>query len=356
MEPLQLALFLAGPLLLVVGAELLVRGAARLAAAAGLSPLVIGLTVVSYGTGTPELAVSLRAGLAGTGDIALGNIVGSNILNILLVLGLTATIAPIAVQGRLLRTEVPLMIGASLLTLGLALDGSLSRLDGAILLSGIIAFTVYALRSGKHFEQDKPASTTPIAIDVILRSVLSIAIGLAALVLGGDWIVDGAVAIARRAGVSELMIGLTIVAIGTSLPEIATSLIAVIRGQREIAVGNVVGSNLFNLLAVLGLTAAVIPGGIDVPRAAASFDLPVMVATAAACLPIFYRHGRIERWEGALLLGFFVAYLSYLGLVAAGQPISRQFGQAMLYFVLPLTAITLVALSVTYARRRPEAG
>ena len=351
MEPLDVARLVAGPALLVVGAELLVRGSARLAAAVGLSPLVIGLTVVSYGTGAPELAVSLSAAWADRGDIALGNVIGSNILNVLLVLGITAIVAPLVVQRRLVQSEVPFMIGASLLTLAMAADGVLSRIDGAVLVAGVIGFTLVALRLGKRFEAPAEAHVeAPVPIELTMRLIAMVVVGLALLVLGGRWIVDGAVAIARGFGISELVIGLTIVALGTSLPEVATSLIAAVRGQREIAVGNVIGSNIFNLLAVLGTTVVVVPDGIVVARSALVFDLPVMVAAAAVCLPIFFTHGRIDRWEGGLLLATFAAYLAYLALRGMQHPWLPSFAWAMVTFVLPLAGVALATSVLAYQR------
>lgn len=348
MDWMVLALFVLGLVLLVAGAEVLVRGAAKLAAAVGISPLVIGLTVVAFGTSAPEMAVSVQSALSGQAgaDLALGNVIGSNIFNILLILGLSATIAPLVVSQQLVRTDVPLMIAASVLVFILALDGTISRWNGALLFAGIIAYTGFAIVQGRkegkaaaEFEQeygDKPRGAA-----AMLLNLAYIVAGLVLLVLGSNWLVDGAIAIARAFGVSELVIGLTIVAAGTSLPEVATSVMASLKGERDIAVGNVVGSNLFNLLCVLGLASMVAPAGINVAPSALSFDLLVMMAVAVACLPIFFTGYSIARWEGLLFLAYYVAYTLFLILTATGNAFLATFSGAMLFFVIPLTVLTL---------------
>ena len=357
MDVITLVLFITGIILLIVGAESLVRGASRLAAAIGISPLVIGLTVVAYGTSAPELAVTLQSALAGQANIALGNIVGSNIFNVLLVLGLSATIAPLVVSKQLVRLEVPLMIGRSLLVLLLGLDGRISRLDGLALFAGAIGYTVFVIRQSRresragntavgNQEQSERKQPWPVQVGLIV-------IGLGLLVLGSRWLVDGAIGFARLLGVSELIIGLTIIAAGTSLPEVATSVIASIRGQRDISVGNVVGSNIFNIVAVLGLASILSPAGISVPAAALGFDIPVMIAVALACLPVFFTGREISRWEGWLFLVYYGAYTLYLLLDAAQHDALPVFNVVMLAFVLPLTAITLIVLFIR-ARPGPE--
>jgi cation:H+ antiporter len=346
----------AGFVLLVAGAEALVRGASRLAAAFGVSPLVIGLTVVAYGTSTPELAVSAIAAAEGTTDIALGNAVGSNIFNVLLILGLSAAIAPLLVSQALVRRDVPLMIGVSILAWLLALDGGIGRIDGAVLLGGIIAYTVFLVRqsrrgSGTREPQNvAAASDEPARLRGTLMNVVWVAVGLGLLVAGSNLLVDGAVAVARSLGVSELIIGLTIVAAGTSLPEVATSVLASLRGQRDIAVGNVVGSNIYNILGVLGLSAVLAPGGLPVSAAALGFDVPVMIAVAVACLPIFFTGRMIARWEGVLFLCYYVAYTAYLVLAAAEHDALPLFSTTMLVFVIPLTVVTLLVISWRAAR------
>ena len=339
------ALLALGLALLVVGAEALVRGASRLAASVGIPPLVVGLTVVAFGTSTPELAVSVQSAAAGQADLALGNVVGSNIFNVLFILGLSALIAPLVVSQQLVRLDVPLMIGASVLLLLLALDGRIGRFEGLLLFGGIVGYTGFlirqGLRSGGGGQEDELEGGGSLPANLGW-----IAVGLLSLVLGSRWLVNGSVEIARTLGVSELVIGLTILAAGTSLPEVATSVMASIRGARDIAVGNVVGSNVFNILAVLGLSSAVAPDGIEVVRSALVFDIPVMIAVAFACLPIFFSGYRIARWEGLLFLGYYVAYTTYLVAHAVDHPVLSEFRAAMAIFVLPLTAVTLGVVGV----------
>ena len=347
------ALLLAGLALLVAGAELLVRGASRLALRFGISPLVIGLTVVAFGTSAPELAVTVQSGLAGQSGLAIGNIVGSNIFNVLLVLGVSAVITPLVVSQQLVRLDVPLMIGAALLLWLLALDGRIGLLDGLLLSAGIVAYTAFAIWQGRkegeaikaeyaqEFGGGKSTWLGRLPVQVAL-----IVGGLALLVLGAHWLVTGAVAIARSIGVSEVIIGLTIVAAGTSLPELATSLMAAIRGERDIAVGNVIGSCLFNLLSIVGIAALVTPGGLEVAASLLRFDIPVMVAVALASLPIFATGHLIARWEGVLFLGYYAAYVAYLILEATQHDALPAFSSAMLAFVLPITVVTLTVLLV----------
>lgn len=356
MSPTVMALFVLGLILLVGGAELLVRGASRLAARFGISALVIGLTVVAFGTSAPELAVSIKAGLAGQADIALGNVVGSNILNVLLILGLSALITPLVVSQQLIRLDVPLLIGASVLLLVMALDHRVSGFDGMLLAAGVVAYTVFALRQSRKESASVQAEYTQKFGDSGIATgrgqlplqIAFIVVGLALLVLGAHWLVGGAVAIARIFGVSELIIGLTIVAAGTSLPEVATSIVAALRGERDIAVGNVIGSCLFNILAIAGIAAMVTPGGLEVASALIRFDIPVMIAVALACLPIFATGHLIARWEGALFLGYYAAYVLYLILASTQHAALPAFNTAMLGFVLPLTVVTLIVLLVRH--------
>lgn len=351
-----LLFFSAGLVLLIAGAESLVRGASRLAAQWGITPLVIGLTIVAFGTSAPELAVSIQSGLSGQGDLALGNVIGSNIFNVLFILGIAALIAPLTVSVQLIRLDVPIMIAASLLTLVLGWNGVISRLDGSILFLGMVVYTGYMIYASRHGQISSPEPETPGAATSEAKpwwvNTLLILAGLGLLVLGSRWLVEGAVAFARMLGVSEMVIGLTLVAMGTSLPEVVTSIIASLRGERDIAVGNVVGSNIFNLLSVLGVAGMVAPEGIPVNAAELSFDIPVMIAVALACLPIFMSGGRISRGEGALFLGYFFAYTLYLLLANAQHDMLPLFSRAMLYFVVPLTLITLAILLFSALRRR----
>jgi cation:H+ antiporter len=347
---LSIVLLIVGLLLLITGAEALVRGASALAAAAGITPVVIGLTVVAFGTSAPELAVSLQASLSGKADIALGNVIGSNIANILLILGIAGLIAPLAVTRQLIRVDVPVMVGASLLLLMMTRTGLLSTGEGALLVTCLVAYLVLQFRLGRSgagdVEQLEGHPRWFAAGGLVLG-------GLLLLVLGSRWLVEGAVVISTTLGVSQLVIGLTIVAIGTSLPEIATTVLAAIRGERDMAVGNVIGSNIFNILSILGISAVVAPGGIPVARAAIVFDLPVMVAVALATLPIVLTGQRIGRWEGALFLAYYFAYVLYVVLAATQHDAMDDRGGVMVFFVLPLGVLTAVALvGGTYRRRR----
>ena len=354
MNALTLVLFLVGIGLLLVGADLLVRGASRIALAAGVSPLVVGLTVVAFGTSAPESAVSVKAALAGQADIAYGNVVGSNVFNVLFILGLSALVAPLLVDRQLLRRDVPVMIGSALLLPALALDGRIGRLDGVLLFAGILAYTAYSVVASRReaaARREAGPHEPPEPIGSPWMSLLLVLGGLGMLVLGARWLVDGAVAMARSFGVSELVIGLTIVAAGTSLPEVATSVLASIRGQREIAVGNVVGSNVFNALCVLGLAGLVAPAGVAVAPQALAFDTPVMIAVSVACLPVFFTGHGISRREGALFLFSYVAYATFLVLKATASPALPTFQNAMVFFALPLTVLMLAVLTAQALRR-----
>ncbi len=344
--------FVLGLILLVAGAELLVRGASRLALAVGISPLVVGLTVVAFGTSSPELAVSLQSAASGRADLALGNVVGSNIFNVLFILGVSALIVPLLVARQLVRQEVPVMIGASLLLWAMASNGAVGRAEGLLLVLLLLAYTVFLVRQSRRRQQGgdaglSDATTAPAAgwERHPAMQLLLIAAGLGMLVLGATWLVDAAVRFAQYLGVSELVIGLTIVAAGTSLPEVATSIVAAVRGQRDIAVGNVVGSNVFNILGVLGLASLASPAGIQVAPSVLAFDLPVMLAVALACLPIFFTGHLIARWEGGLFLGLYAAYMAYVLLAAQQHDALQPYSALMAMAVLPLVGLTLAVVA-----------
>lgn len=355
-------LFLSGLALLVLGAEALVRGASKLALALGISPLVIGLTVVAFGTSSPEMAVSVQAAVSGRDDLAVGNVVGSNIFNVLFILGVSALIVPLVVDRQLVRQEVPIMIGVSMLLLALSLNGRVSFGDGVVLVSLLIVYTIFLIVQSRR----QACANAPLAPAEIPGStakwdrhwtvqVLLVIGGLMLLVLGARWLVEAATIFAKHLGVSELVIGLTILAAGTSLPEVATSILAAIRGQRDIAVGNVVGSNTFNILGVLGISAIAAPAGLAVAPAILAFDLEVMIAVAIACLPIFFTRHLIARWEGALFLALYVAYTAYLIMAAQSHDALEPFSTVMLYSVLPLIALTLIIVSWRELRARRHA-
>jgi len=312
----SLFFFIAGLILLIAGAEALVRGASKLAVLVGISPLVIGLTIVAFGTSSPELAVSVIAGLSGNADISLGNVVGSNIFNILFILGISASITPLVVSRQLIRFDVPVMIAVSILVFIFGLDGKIRRVEGIILFVGIVSYTVFLIYKSrkltKEHENSPPLQGEGHKPQMYLLYSVLILLGFFLLILGSRWLVNGAVIIAKTIGISELIIGLTIVAAGTSLPEVATSVVATIRGERDIAVGNVVGSNIFNILAVLGLSSIAALDGIKVSSTALHFDIPVMIAVAVICLPVFFTRNLISRWEGMFLLGCYGGYIAYL--------------------------------------------
>ncbi len=344
--------FIPGLIALIVGAELLVRGASKLALSFGISPLVVGLTVVAFGTSSPELAVSVQSAWSGRVDIALGNVVGSNLFNVLFILGVSALITPLVVHRQLVRQEIPLLVGASLLLWALAADGGISRWDGLIFVGLLLGYTVLVIRqSRRETAADREAGGDVPAMDEQAWDrhwgvqILLVVAGLALLILGSNWLVDAAVTLARQWGMSELIVGLTIVSIGTSLPEVATSVMAALRGERDIAVGNVVGSCLFNILAVLGVSASIAPSELLVPPSMPAFDIPVMVAVTVACLPIFFTGHLIARWEGGLFLAYYIAYTAYLILDATGHDAQAGFSMVMIGFVLPFTAVTLLVLA-----------
>jgi cation:H+ antiporter len=350
--------FLLGLAALVVGAEALVRGASKIALSLGISPLVVGLTIVAVGTSSPEVAVSVGAVLNGNTDIAVGNVVGSNILNVLLVLGIGALIAPLAVHSQLIRQEVPIMIGASLLLVVLIVDGRLGRLDAlllAVLMVGYMTFLVVQSRAEGKELRDEYA-------DVVCRpgewdshwavQTLLIVVGLGLLVLGSDWMVDAAVAFARVMGVSDLVIGLTVIAVGTSMPEIAASIMAAVRGERDIAVGNVIGSNTFNILGCLGISGLMSGEGLSIAPAVLNFDLWVMVAVAVACLPVFIAGREIGRGKGLMFVGYYAAYVAYLILGAQQHDALDEYSAIMIGFVLPITIVTLVAILIRGQKQR----
>jgi cation:H+ antiporter len=348
---MNILLFLAGLVALVVGAELLVRGASKLALSFGISPLVVGLTIVAMGTSAPEVAVSVGAVLDGKTDIAIGNVVGSNIFNVLFILGLSALIVPLVVNIQLIRQEVPIMVGISLLLVVLGLDGKLSMYDGGLLFGLLLAYTAFlVIQSRKETlaaQQEFVEEVTPAepgAWDSKLPAQLAlIAAGLAALVLGSEWLVTASVAFAKALGVSDLVIGLTIVAAGTSMPEVATSITAAIKGERDIAVGNVVGSNTFNILGCLGISSLVSGDmGLGMAPSLMAFDIWVMLAVALACLPVFMTGREIARWEGAVFLIYYIAYVAYLILAAQQHDLLAPYSMVMMSFVVPLTVITLV--------------
>lgn len=300
---------LLGLVLLVAGAESLVRGSSAIAKRLGLSELLIGLTVVSFGTSAPELAVSLRSALGGNDAVALGNVIGSNIFNIFVILGVSAAITPLAVHFRVLRQEMPVLVVATFVFAALLhFGGGVGRLVGIVFFLALVAYTVRMVRVER-----RTAAGTPVSLDGLevpsLRlpvAIFYVVVGLGLLILGANWLVDSAVTIARGLGVSEAIIGLTIVAAGTSLPEVAASVVAALRKSADLAIGNVVGSNLFNILCIVGVTASVHPlsaAGIS------PVDLGAMLLALVALIPLAWTGAKLTRWEGLVLLGGYGVYL-----------------------------------------------
>jgi len=344
---------LAGLALLLVGAELLVRGASAIAASLGVPALLIGLTVVAYGTSAPELAVSVGASLAGRPELAVANVVGSNVFNILAIVGLSAFVAPLLTPAPVVRREIPLMLLATLAAMALGADGRVGRVEGLALLAGLAWITVLSIRGARAEAAAAPAPAAKAqraAGRHLLVAAVQVAVGLGLLVVGARWLVASASGIAAALGVGELVVGLTIVAVGTSLPELATSLVAMARGQRDLAIGNVVGSNVFNLLGILGLSAAAAPTGLAVAAQIGAFDAWVMLGAAAVLLPMAWTGGAIVRWEGALLLLGYVAYLIAVVQIALAAWAPPTAGWSAAVVALPVGALLLVAAS---RRRRP---
>lgn len=309
-----------GIVALIAGAELIVRGGVQVAARLGVPPIVIGLTIVAIGTSTPELAVGVKAALGGAGSLAVGNIAGTNIVNILLILGGSALIAPLALDTQTIRFDLPIMTVVALTLLAMAWDGALTRTEGAVLLAAACAYTVAIVvaagresRSTKaQFAREYEAPRHQRPADDTLRGAAALLAGIVVIVLGSDWLVDGAVAFAQAAGVSDAFIGLTIVAIGTSTPELATTLVGTLRNNRDIAIGNLLGSSIYNILLILGVTTLAPSMPLQIEPDLARIDIPVMTAVALACIPVFRSGQHISRTEGALFVGAYLVYVLYL--------------------------------------------
>jgi cation:H+ antiporter len=346
MEPGLLVALIGGAALLVGGAELLVRGASRIALAAGVPSLVIGLTVVAFGTSAPELAVSVGASLADEPGIAVGNVVGSNIFNVLLILGVSALVVPLAVQSQLVRLDLPVMVAASVVLIVLAFDGTVGRGEGVLLMAALFVYTTALIVKGRRQTAAAPAADSAVrrhraGTRALLTAAVFAVAGLVLLVAGSRWFVRGAVDLALLLGVSDVVIGLTIIAAGTSLPELATSVLASVRGERDIAIGNVVGSNIFNILGIAGLCSVLTPGGLSVAPSILAFDLPVMLAAAVLALPIFISGMSISRGEGLLFLSFYAAYVTYLLLRSTQHDALTSFTLFTAAILVPATILVL---------------
>lgn len=312
------AWFVVGLAALVAGAEVMVRGATKIASRLGISAIVVGLTVVAIGTSMPELAIGVVAASEGTGALAVGNIAGANVINLLFVLGLSALMLPLAIEMRTLRFELPVMAVAAVLLMILAFDGVLSRVDGMILVVCAVVYTFAVIQAARRetrdaaaeFVQAYPADTTG-GRSTALHVVMMVG-GIAIIVLGADRLVDAAVGIAGGFGVSDALIGLTVVAIGTTAPELVTTVVSTLRGDRDIAIGNLLGSSIYNILLILGITCLIPAHGLELPSALVRIDIPIMVAVTLACIPIFISGRRVHRGEGAAMVCAYVAFLVFL--------------------------------------------
>jgi len=340
-------------IVMVIGAELLVLGASRLATMLGVSQLMIGLTIVAFGTSAPELVVSIKGALTNHSDLVIGNCVGSNIFNILFIIGACAAIAPLVVTKQLIKLDVPIIIASHFLFLFVGLDGEIDRFDALILLTCFAlyySFVIYKNLQETPSTKDINSADASKEISTYttfeaIKQIGFITSGLILCILGAGWALDSSVMMARILGVSELVIGLTIVSIGTSLPEVVTSIVATIRGQRDLAIGNVVGSCIFNILGVVGLAVLISPEGITVAPSVLTFDLPVAIIASIACLPIFFTGYKISRWEGFVFLFYYTAYISYLILQAQHHDAIPMFNIAILWFAIPLSTLTLAVIT-----------
>lgn len=352
-------LIVGGLAALTAGGEFLIRGSSALAAAAGISPLVIGLTIVAFGTSAPELVVSLSSALKGNADIAVANVVGSNNFNVLFILGICALLAPLRASSQLVRLDVPLMVLASLLFLFLGMNGHISRAEGIGLFALLVAYTTLLVTKSraetkaikKEFTQEFGNGRSK-NLKAVTKNLFLVLIGLGLLVLGGNWLVDGAVDLAKRFGISDAIIGLTIVAIGTSLPEVATSILATMKGERDIAIGNIVGSNIYNILAITGLTSAIATNGLSISEDLMQMDIPIMIGTSICCLPIFAKM-KIARWEGFLFFSSYVLYTIYLILKASEHSFLSSYKQGLILFALPAVATSILVITYQASKKRP---
>lgn len=336
--------FLIGLCLLVFGADLLVASASRLAAAFKISPLVVGLTVVAFGTSAPEMAVSIQAAISGQDNIVIGNVIGSNIFNVLFILGLTAIICPLVVSSQLIKLEVPLLIILSFILYMFGIGGVISQFEGAMLFLGLIIYTsVIIYKSKKENQELSEEGDHRVNKHFWIKNISLTILGLGLLVFGSDLLINNVIIIARNFNVSEEVIGLTVVAAGTSMPELVTSIMAAFRGKVDVAVGNILGSNIFNILGVTGLASLINANGCKVSNAIETFDLPVMIAVSIICLPIFITEKTISRLEGITLFIFYCAYSVYLVLVSRGVTGDvDKFKATMVYIVIPLILVFFV--------------
>lgn len=355
----SIAVLIAGLIMLSLGGDMLVRGAASLAERTGMSRMLIGLTIISIGTSAPEFAISAYASWLGKTDIALGNIIGSNIFNVLFALGFAAIITNLHIRRKTNMLDVPIMLGISVLAYVMSFTGMINRWHGLTLFAVFIGFNIFLI----IYERKHPQEAAEIASETstVLKKRLSIPMililllaGFALLTIGSKVLVKGAVDLARLMHLSELIISLTIVAIGTSLPEAITAIIAAMHDETDMAVGNIIGSNIVNISGVLGLSAILAPHGVPVAAEVLRFDFPVMLAASFACLPIFYTGHMVSRGEGFVLFAYYILFLGYVVLRAIQHPSLALYDDALLYFCAPLTILTACIYSYREHKLRKD--
>ncbi|SMO53814.1 calcium/sodium antiporter [Gracilimonas mengyeensis] len=361
---MSIVFFIIGLVLLITGAELFLNSVDKFGIAWRISPLIMGLTVVAFATGAPELAISLQAAADGQPDLVLGNIIGSNISNILLILGITGVLAPLAITNKVIKRDIPMVLAASVLMYVLAMDGWLTPLDGFIILAALVAYSMFIYFQIKSDRKKNTGEDLSNAAQEILKGsptwfytkyLFLLLGGLVMIVAGSRLMVDAAVTIAEVLGVSELIIGLTIVSIGTSLPEVATSLSAARKGDSDTAIANVLGSNLYNILLTLGLTIVIAPGALSVSAEAIRFDMPVMIIVVVACLPLFWPGKELGRAEATGFLLYYASYLGYLVLLAMGHAVVDTFELVMIWGIIPLTILLIIVKFVMDLRDKKMA-
>ncbi len=353
---MTLLMFLVGLVGLILGADVLVRGSSKLAFSFGISPLVIGLTIVAFGTSAPEVAVSVSSALKGNPDFALGNVIGSNTFNTLVILGLSAIITPLFVHAQIIKQEIPILLAASLLLVIFAFDQVLTPLECGIFFASLLIYTTYLVIQSRgeskevkeEFEKEAPSKSqwdSHWSVQVLL-----ICLGLFLLVKGSDFLVEAAIIFAKSLGVSDLVIGLTILAAGTSMPEVATSITAAIKGEKDIAVGNVIGSNTFNILGCLGLTGLISGGGIAVAPSAFAVDLWVMIAVGFICLPIALPRNELSRSYGFIFVAYYILYTTYLFLSSTSSAYLGVLTGFVTQIALPLTVFYVLVIFLRHMR------
>ncbi len=345
-----------GLIALLGGAELLVRSATKIALFFKLSPLVIGLTIVAFGTSAPEIAVALSGSFDNHIGLGFGNVIGSNIFNLLFILGLMAVFKPLRIVRKVVRVDIPLMIITSAGLLVLAMDGHLSKIEGAIMLLGLVLFTVFTLRQGKKeendFNKDFRESRKSISRGTLTLQFIILLLSIILLGWGSDRVVDSSVVIARELGIDEFIIGLTIIAVGTSLPELVTSLMALAHRRCDLAVGNIVGSSIFNILGVVSVMTLVSSGGVTVTANNLSMDLPVLLASSVVCLPIFFSGYRISRLEGIFFIIYYLVYIVFFAVITAPDSFFGTYVRISMIYVIPSVFIIYVFIVLQLGKRR----